>query len=183
MQFDWTDERTELLKQMWNEGLSAGQIAAALGTSRNSAIGKVHRLKLPGRTASASQERPKRPDRRLLGTSMAIRNIKAKINAPTNMKPVELPPPAGDHEIPQSQRRTLTDLPFSGACKWPVGRPGREDFFFCGGKTSARGWGILRKESCPYCDWHADRAIGNGTPSERRAGETLVAEARADRAA
>jgi hypothetical protein len=46
----WTDERVELLKKLWQEGLSASQIAKALGgVTRNSVIGKVHRLGLSGR--------------------------------------------------------------------------------------------------------------------------------------
>src|SRR5690606_14648108 len=54
---NWTEERVELLRKLWAEGLSASQIAAQLGgVSRNAVIGKVHRLKLSGRgrtTASA----------------------------------------------------------------------------------------------------------------------------------
>ncbi len=47
---NWTDERVELLRKLWSEGLSASQIAAQLGgVSRNAVIGKVHRLKLSGR--------------------------------------------------------------------------------------------------------------------------------------
>lgn len=43
----WTDERIALLKQLWTrDGLSAGQIAATLGVTRNAVIGKVHRLGL-----------------------------------------------------------------------------------------------------------------------------------------
>ena len=44
----WTDERVELLKKLWSQGLSASQIAAELGggVTRNSVIGKVHRLGL-----------------------------------------------------------------------------------------------------------------------------------------
>ena len=46
----WTDERVDLLKQLWSEGLSASQIADRLGgVSRNAVIGKVHRLKLESR--------------------------------------------------------------------------------------------------------------------------------------
>ena len=44
---NWTDERVEMLKKLWSEGLSASQIAAQLGNvTRNAVIGKVHRLKL-----------------------------------------------------------------------------------------------------------------------------------------
>ena len=47
---NWTDERVELLRKLWSEGLSASQIAAQLGgVSRNAVIGKVHRLKLSSR--------------------------------------------------------------------------------------------------------------------------------------
>ena len=39
----WTEERVELLKKLWAEGLSASQIAARLGgVTRNAVIGKVH---------------------------------------------------------------------------------------------------------------------------------------------
>ena len=46
----WTDERVELLKKLWTDGLSASQIAGQLGgVTRNAVIGKVHRLSLSGR--------------------------------------------------------------------------------------------------------------------------------------
>src|SRR5689334_16264050 len=56
----WTDERVEQLKSLWNEGLSASQIARALGSvTRNAVIGKVHRLGLAGRAGPARAERPR----------------------------------------------------------------------------------------------------------------------------
>ena len=59
----WTDERVELLKKLWAEGLSASQIAGRLGgATRNAVIGKVHRLGLSGRATSSrsSSPRPRR---------------------------------------------------------------------------------------------------------------------------
>ena len=59
----WTDERVELLKKLWSEGLSASQIAGRLGgVTRNAVIGKVHRLGLSGRATSSrsSVPRPRR---------------------------------------------------------------------------------------------------------------------------
>ena len=57
----WTDERVELLKKLWQDGLSASQIAAELGgVTRNAVIGKVHRLGLSGRgqpTSSIKRQR------------------------------------------------------------------------------------------------------------------------------
>lgn len=47
----WTDERIAKLKQHWDEGLSASQIAELLGDglTRNAVIGKAHRLGLAAR--------------------------------------------------------------------------------------------------------------------------------------
>jgi len=52
----WTDERVELLSQLWLEGRSASQISAVLGAglTRNAVIGKVHRLGLAGRAKTTS---------------------------------------------------------------------------------------------------------------------------------
>src|SRR5256886_7440797 len=56
----WTDERVELLKKLWTDGLSASQIAAELGgITRNAVIGKVHRLGLSGRAKSPSSAAPR----------------------------------------------------------------------------------------------------------------------------
>jgi GcrA cell cycle regulator len=46
----WTDERIDQLKQMWQQGMTASQIAENLGgVSRNAVIGKAHRLGLQSR--------------------------------------------------------------------------------------------------------------------------------------
>ncbi len=59
---NWTDDRVEQLKNLWTEGLSASQIARALGgVTRNAVIGKVHRLGLAGRASPSRSERPRLP--------------------------------------------------------------------------------------------------------------------------
>ena len=45
----WTDEMIEKLKQMWTEGLTTNEIAKRLDVSKNSIVGKVHRLNLKAR--------------------------------------------------------------------------------------------------------------------------------------
>ena len=47
----WTDERIAQLKAGWEGGMTASQIAEALGegVSRNAVIGKAHRLGLESR--------------------------------------------------------------------------------------------------------------------------------------
>src|SRR5919205_1355584 len=42
----WTSERVEILKKLFDAGLSCSQIAGEIGTTRNAVIGKMHRLGL-----------------------------------------------------------------------------------------------------------------------------------------
>src|SRR5690606_25261780 len=60
LHMSWTDERVEMLKKLWTDGLSASQIAGELGgITRNAVIGKVHRLGLSGRAKSPSSTAPR----------------------------------------------------------------------------------------------------------------------------
>ena len=45
----WTDKMVEELKKLWNLGITTGEIGKRLGISKNSIVGKVHRLGLEGR--------------------------------------------------------------------------------------------------------------------------------------
>lgn len=49
MSFEWTADRIEILKSLWDEGLSTSEIGGRLGITKNSVVGKVHRLGLPKR--------------------------------------------------------------------------------------------------------------------------------------
>lgn len=79
----WTPETVELLKRLWDEGQSAGQIAMQIpGASRNAVIGKKHRLGLESRRQAPSLN-PLR--------------IRAKKERPMPVfKPVPLPPAPPD---------------------------------------------------------------------------------------
>lgn len=45
----WTEKMVEDLKIMWKQGLTTGEIGKRLGVSKNSIVGKVHRLQLDAR--------------------------------------------------------------------------------------------------------------------------------------
>jgi GcrA cell cycle regulator len=145
----WTDERVELLKKLWSDGLSASQIAAELGgITRNAVIGKVHRLGLSGRAKTASSSAPRqrkaRPSTHMLRIGRAaIRGNTALAHA-YEIEP-EVTPELVENIVPIGQRRTILELT-EQTCRWPIGDPGSTEFFFCGGHTIA---------GLPYCAYHS----------------------------
>ena len=54
----WTDERVDVLKQLWDEGKTASQIAAVLGITRNAVIGKAHRIGVSRRPSPIKRRKP-----------------------------------------------------------------------------------------------------------------------------
>ncbi len=100
----WTDERIEKLRKLWDEGLSASQIAAKLGegVTRNAVIGKAHRLSLKSRPSPVKKDTDKK--------KAAPKRVAKKVDK----KLISL--------------LDLTDR----MCKWPLGHPGDDDFHFCG---------------------------------------------------
>src|SRR5512136_1031948 len=74
----WSDERVELLRKLWSDGLSAAQVAAELGAgvTRNAVIGKIHRLGLAerGKPANAPRPRAPRPARATAGEAVSRSN-------------------------------------------------------------------------------------------------------------
>ena len=156
----WTDERVEILKKRWAEGLSASQIAAELGgITRNAVIGKVHRLGLSGRAKSPSSAAP-RP-RKPRAHSQMLRVSRPTVRGNTALAhaydlEVEPEPELLDNVIPIGQRRTLLELT-EETCRWPIGDPGHADFFFCGGPSIT---------SLPYCAYHS--RVAYQPPNMRR---------------
>ena len=145
----WTDERVELLKKLWTEGLSASQIAAELGgITRNAVIGKVHRLGLSGRAKSPSSAAPRPRKPRAPGHMMRLSRPSMRGNtalAPMYEADVEPEPELIENIIPLGQRCTLLELSES-KCRWPIGDPGSAEFFFCGGAPL---------DGLPYCNYHS----------------------------
>ena len=145
----WTDDRVELLKKLWADGLSASQIAGELGgITRNAVIGKVHRLGLSGRAKAPSSSVPRQRKPRAPSMFRAPRPMmrgNTALAMPAYDYDVEPEPQVIENVIPLGQRCALLELN-DEKCHWPIGDPGQPDFFFCGGKT---GTGI------PYCGYHA----------------------------
>ena len=86
----WTEERVAQLKDLWEHGWSAAEIAERIGIcSRSAVLGKVHRLGLTARVLSLSHYTPnpkrKRPTPKLSWTGLPKRKSPTR-KAP---KPIE----------------------------------------------------------------------------------------------
>ncbi len=171
----WTNERVELLKKLWTEGHSASQIANELGgVTRNAVIGKVHRLGLSGRAkAPAAAAKPRRS--RSTGTSSTRSPSQPQTQGATALKAEAVPAPVAVAKpeaepiaelVPISERATILSLT-ERTCKWPIGDPGSEDFYFCGRNSDA---------GVPYCAHHCKIAYQpvNDRRRERRAANSPI---------
>jgi GcrA cell cycle regulator len=157
----WTDERVELLKKLWQDGLSASQIAKQLGgVTRNAVIGKVHRLGLSGRAT------PSKPARTVFKAPRPARPAAAAPSAPRRLaEPVS-------HPVQPTPVRYVEEAPGSATvltlgahmCKWPIGDPSLDSFTFCG-RRSGEG---------PYCMEHSQVAY-QPTQAKKRAGPNELA--------
>lgn len=156
----WSDDRITALSSLWRDGLSASQIAAALGgVTRNAVIGKVHRLGLAGR-AEPARPRGRKP-------SPATRPPVAPVRRSARSPRLAAPPQA-EAEGPG----LIADLAIlaAHACKWPIGDPKAVEFSFCG-----------RPANGPYCPNHAAIAFRPGAARalEKDRGIRRVLERRA----
>lgn len=159
----WNDERVELLKKLWAEGLSASQIAGRIGSvTRNAVIGKVHRLGLSGR-ATTTRMKSHRPRTRPVPAKRApvkprftnVGNTALRAlyqDAEPYVAPVE------ELVIPAAERRSIQTLE-ECSCRWPIGDPQDAEFHFCGRN---------KVPGLPYCEFHARRAFQ--PPQSRRGG-------------
>lgn len=173
----WTEDRVELLKNLWAEGLSASQIAAQIGgISRNAVIGKVHRLKLssrgratppPGRQKKAARDAAPAPRGNVRPVIQQKAAVTASVVGATALQSqfeaetavvIAAPVPVNPVVVPISRRLALTELT-ERTCKWPIGDPLSEDFHFCGNDAG---------EASPYCAYHARLAFQPAAERRRR---------------
>jgi GcrA cell cycle regulator len=140
----WTEQMVEDLRQMWLEGLTANEIAKKLGVSKNSIVGKVHRLCLTARPSPIKKKEETKPEEvaEVLPETALENHIE---NMPEEMEHDEI---LYEQKQVNIQGIKLVSLD-SHTCRWPIGDPRDEDFCFCGKKVRA---------GQTYCDEHAAMA-------------------------
>ncbi len=76
----WTDDKIKKLKKLWQADKPTAEIAKMLGMSKNSIIGKVHRLNLKTRPSPIKQEVKKKTTPAIKKVADKVRLIDLKIN-------------------------------------------------------------------------------------------------------
>ena len=133
----WTPEREEKLIQLWKKGHSGSQIANMLGgTTRNAVIGKAHRLNLEARAPSKSSHTS--------GTSSGQNKIQRRPSQQPLTRKQKFQSILLDKSFEPENPKSLEELS-EDTCKWPIGHPNEESFYFCGRKP---------EEDFPYCKLH-----------------------------
>ncbi len=176
----WTEERIAALKSLWEEGLSASQIAARLGgVTRNAVIGKVHRLGLSGRPSPLRADQARAEAKPAVSAAPAAPRLvpQPTLTVVRTAAPVEERPPVQVQAVapapvqvaaaptavavatpaavvPSGKRVSLLNIT-DRMCKWPIGHPGEPDFHFCGDRSLT---------GQPYCQTHASMAYQHAAP-------------------
>ena len=131
----WTEAKVKKLKELWCKGSTASQIAEIIGDmSRNAVIGKAHRLKLETRGVSKKRETTSAPQK-----NNPLENKTQKLGRKARFKALLL-----DKNFEQENPIKLEELT-DKTCRWPIGHPHEENFYFCGRKPM---------EKFPYCKLH-----------------------------
>lgn len=141
----WTPERKELAAKLWQDGLSATQIAnrLACGISRNAVIGVLHRMGKATRASASRSSAPKRAaalfnpkqpakPRVFIAGKNQVRIAKEAQPPKVEIKVAAFAPIPGSSPRPWMER-TLA------MCCWPVGGEG-ESTLYCCEPVHKRGW-------------------------------------------
>lgn len=152
----WTAEEDALLEKAWGAGESARDIAARIGRSRNSVIGRVNRKGLTAKLRGAAyvpKPRPKKVPEKLVLWKFEKIAPPAKIAKPDNSgqfrptvvamtfkTPAQIIPPKSKDAV-EPLMIDIMDLRHKFHCSYPV--DGEAETMYCGHRTGGHSY-------CPY---------------------------------
>lgn len=145
----WDTESEQMLRRLFEAGLSFRDIAGKLGVSRNAALGKAYRLGL-GERENVLKGRPRKDDGKERTRRNAHKPAKfALVNIGLTVagKPVEQAVRVADVDPLRIDLLQLTPL----SCRYPYGGNGKP-ITFCGHVAIAQ----------PYCAAHAVLCYNEG---------------------
>ena len=120
----WTTEKVNKLRELWGNGNTANEIASIIGgVTRNAVIGKAFRLNLAAKSIPKSNNFKQTSQNQQNITQPAGKTRKSRFRSlllDKNFEP----------ENPKSLEQ-LHD----GICRWPIGHPNEQNFYFCGRKS------------------------------------------------
>jgi GcrA cell cycle regulator len=155
----WPAERTAELLRLRERGLSGGQIARELGTTRNAVIGKLHRLGLTIVVTRVTSEEHRQKRREQKARLRERQRVQRLVLAAPKKRCADVPSAhlfSQKHNMPAKLAK-LGKVPIWGltahSCRWPL-FAGDEPFhrkFYCGDKA-VRG--------APYCGEHLRVSYG-----------------------
>jgi|SRR5580658_7433199 GcrA cell cycle regulator len=127
----WTAELVERLRELWPHelGHSTKEIGRLLGQSKNSVVGKAHRLGLPPRPSPIVRD-TLRP---------SVRRLIARPAGPT-LAPLSTPPVVLREPLPPLRAESPKPKPIAlfgrvTECCFPEGEPGTRGFHYCDAPT------------------------------------------------
>jgi len=131
----WNEEKVSKLKELWGKGKTASQISEIIGdVSRNAVIGKAHRLNLSSKIKARNITSSQNFDNNLETSNPKQRKVRrSKFQSLIIEKDFEPENPKKLEELDEN------------SCKWPIGHPEEESFYFCG-RTSLKDFS--------YCKLH-----------------------------
>ena len=117
----WNEQKVNKLKELWGNGSTASQIAEIIGDiSRNAVIGKAHRLNL------SSKIKTKNSSSQNFNNNSEENNLKQKQVRKAKFKSLII-----EKDFEPENPKKLEELD-EVSCKWPIGHPEEESFYFCG---------------------------------------------------
>ena len=121
----WDDTKIKILKENWGR-LTASAIAEKIGgISRNAVIGKAHRLKLSVSIASRNNSN---------NTVLKKHDASSNANFPRVSRRSRFKSLIIEKDFEPENQKQLEELEQGIHCKYPIGHPDEENFYFCGRK-------------------------------------------------
>lgn len=159
----WTPTADAKLRAHWRAGMLTSTIAVMLYTTKNSVIGRAHRLGLPARknpiAGRISRPRVERAPR-FYAPRVAAERVPFEEPAP-QPPPRREPEPIEAAAAPSAQNPEAESQPYRpfilppGRCQWIAGQPSADDACKCGQRSVP---------GRPYCPDHEAKAYQRRAP-------------------